>query len=132
MAEIERLSELLTKCKTTGCTQNDLKGSKFGNIPIDVDYQARKMDEINKKYHDNGNIRFPDCGPVAESACFWQHYNQSGVLDFLSFFMYLPAVLGCAIYTEYNYNLCLGNFAYILVDAYSKKIAPFMPPSDWE
>lgn len=71
-----------------------------------------------------GKIKFPDCGATIDETCFWKHYKKSGWLDFLSFFGYIPALIGCAVHDEYEYGLCLANFAYILVDAYSKKAAP--------
>lgn len=126
MAEIERLQELLDKCKSTdGCNQQDvLQWDDINKINEGV--LPDGGDNSNDGEYDTtgGAIEFPDCGLTVSSTCFWANYNTSGWLDFLSFFLYIPALLGCAIFDDYEYGLCLGNFAYILVDGMSKKIAP--------
>jgi len=131
MGEIDRLTKLLDQCKKTGCTQADLTKLGFSDIKASTvgttDPNAKvALTEKDKKYLD-GKIKFPDCGVNITEECFWLHYKKSGWLDFLSFFCYIPALIGCAIYDEYDYGLCLGNFVYILVDAFSKKIAPPKP-----
>lgn len=119
MAEIERLQALLTKCKTSGCNQADVGGDDIFVGP------TTDSEDPSKKYH-RGAIRFPDCGLNISSECFWNHYLKSDLMDFLSFFMYIPALLGCAIapFDDYEYSLCLSNFAYIVVDGYSRRAAP--------
>jgi len=37
---------------------------------------------------------------------------------------YVPATIGCAAFPQYEYGLCFSNFAYIIVDAYTKEAAP--------
>ena len=138
MAEIERLTAFLELCKNSGCTEQDLEriggadgsGEKTndkdnsGELSIeDVSKQIGGSEE--KRYREGGKIRFPDCGVNVTAECFWLHYKQSGWLDFLSFFCYIPALIGCAIFDDYEYGLCLGNFAYIVVDASAKKMAPY-------
>jgi hypothetical protein len=61
MAQIAKLDELLTKCKTTGCNQNDAGDDVVWNgggsaQPTDPDTESK-----DKNYH-NGVIRFPNCG----------------------------------------------------------------------
>jgi len=46
------------------------------------------------------------------------------LLDFFSFLSYAPALIGCAAFDEYEYGFCFSNFAYVIVDAYTKKAAP--------
>lgn len=127
MAEIERLQELLDKCKTTGCKQEDvLQWDDINLINSGVNPGGDDEDNSNsgKVGTTGGKIEFPDCGVNISEECFWANYNKSSWLDFLSFFMYIPALIGCAIFDDYNYGLCLGNFAYILVDGFTKKAAP--------
>lgn len=76
-----------------------------------------------------GAIKFPDCGPVISEECFWKHHEKSGVLDFLSFFGAIPALVGCNSFKEYDTALCQENFAYILVEGFSRQIAP--PEESW-
>lgn len=71
-----------------------------------------------------GKIEFPDCGPTITKECFFDRYKSSGLLDFLSFLGYAPALIGCATFDEYEYGFCFSNFAYVIVDAYTKKAAP--------
>lgn len=132
MHEIERLDKLLDQCKTTGCTQSDVAALGIdhahitGGQPDGSDSGSGStvpLTEDDKKYL-GGKINFPDCGANVSADCFWLHYKKSGWLDFLSFFGYIPGLIGCAVFDEYEYGLCLANFAYILVDAYAKKAAP--------
>jgi len=123
MAEVDRLNELLKKCKTTGCTQSDVDDRDAPDNKEDNGGNNNQNQDAEKKYT-GGKIKFPDCGATVSEECFWAHYKRSGWLDFLSFFCYIPALIGCAIFDDYGYGLCLGNFAYIIVDAYSKKAAP--------
>lgn len=116
MAEIERLGGLIEECKNEGCdeiTAFDYKDIEYvGILPVPGETEW------------NGPIKFPDCGFTVSGECFWENYKQSGLLDFLSFFMYGPALLGCTLFSDYEYGFCFGNFAYVLVDAYTKKISP--------
>jgi len=116
----------LTKCKTSGCNQADADGDDIVfNGGGSGGGSISDPEDPTKKFH-KGAIRFPNCGTDISSECFWLHYKKSGWLDFLSFFMYIPALLGCAIapFDDYEYGMCLGNFAYMLVDGYSRRAAP--------
>lgn len=132
MHEIERLSGLLDKCKLEGCTKADCDalgmdhiscGGNSAREPGTEPDPSVPLTDADKRYT-KGKINFPDCGLNVSAECFWLHYKKSGWLDFLSVFGYIPALIGCAIFDEYEYGLCLANFAYILVDAYTKKAAP--------
>jgi len=59
-----------------------------------------------------------------DEECFWKHYEHSGTLDFLSFFSYGPALLGCSSFPEYEFDFCFKNFSYVLAEGFSRRIAP--------
>lgn len=138
MHEIERLDNLLDKCKIEGCSQDDVRklgqdhitggdGSAGGNTNQGGNQNTQPQVPVSngEKKFTKGVITFPDCGPIVSESCFWLHYQRSSWLDFLSVFGYIPGLLGCVmVFDEYEYGLCLGNMAYVIVDAYAKYMAP--------
>lgn len=143
MAEIERLTSLLNLCKNSGCSRSDfdrlITAGNFNFVDKDGNTQAVPTNpvvnelgkELGKKAFVNGPIKFPDCGLNPTSECFWRtgHYTQSGWLTFLTVVVWpsFAPVLGCAIFSEYDYGFCLGNFAAVVVDHTTKKVGKYNP-----
>merc|ERR1711976_128843 len=88
------------------------------------EYEGIKYVGTIPQVETSGSINFPDCGSHMTSECFWQNYKQSGWLDLMSFLMMPQALLGCAVHSNYDYGLCFSNYPYVLIDSFSKKIAP--------
>lgn len=121
VAEVKRLETLLKDCKDSdGCTIKAVKALGFKDV-------TGGSDGIISKTTLAGKIAFPDCGLEITEECFWTHYKKSGWLDFISFFWIMPAILTCALFDEYEYNFCIVNLPYVMVDAYSRKAAPPQP-----
>jgi len=74
MAEVDRLNELLKKCKSTGCTQKDVDDRDAPDNKEDNGGNNNQNQDVEKKYTE-GKIKFPDCGAVVSEECFWAHYK---------------------------------------------------------